>query len=188
MYTQYQTKRLILKVLGPAYYKDVLEFQKRNQESFEKYEPDHPPAFYTASYQMNLLKCEYKMAQKLSTIRFYVFLKNDPYTIIGTVCLHNITHAAYECCEIGYKFDLDYRHLGYAREAVDRALSIAFYDLRLHRVFAKVSLKNTPSIQLLEALNFTNEGIEHGVILLHGEWTDHIRFGLVSSDHIPYSI
>ena len=187
MYTQYQTGRLILKLLSPAYYKDVLEFQKRNMESFEEFEPAHPANFYTNSYQMSLLKCEYKMAQKLTSVRMYVFLKEDPYTIIGTVCLHNITRAPYECCEIGYKFDLNYRHCGYAREAVDKMLSIAFFELRLHRVFARVSLENTPSIRLLEHLHFVNEGVEHSSILIQNKWKDYLRFGLINYDYTRYS-
>lgn len=179
MYTEYHTERLILRLLTPNYYKDVLEFQIKNRELFEKYEPTRPLNFYTTAYQQNVLKCEYKMAQKLSTVRFYVFSRKDPYTIIGTVCMHNITRAAYECCEIGYKFDTDWHHHGYAREAVDKVLSIAFYELRLHRVFARVSLDNTASIRLLESLHFKEEGIEHGSILIHGKWTDHKRYALL---------
>ncbi len=182
MYMEYRTNRLILKILTSSYYKDVLEFQKRNRDSFEKYEPTRPLGFYTAPYQQNILKCEYKMAQKLLNVRFYAFLHNDPCTIIGTVCLHNVMRAPYECCELGYKFDCSYRHQGYAREAVSKILCVAFYDLKLHRAYARVSPDNAPSIRLLEALGFTNEGIERGAISIHGEWTDHIRYGLVRPD------
>ncbi len=179
MYTEYQTERLILRILTPNYYKDVLEFQMKNRDIFEQYEPTRPLDFYSCSYQINLLRCEYKMAQRLTTVRFYVFSRQDPYTIIGTVCLHNITRAAYECCEIGYKFDRDWQHHGYAREAVDKVISIAFYELRLHRVFARVSLDNAASIKLLDSLHFKEEGIEQASILIRGKWTDHMRYALL---------
>ena len=39
MYTEYQTERLILRILTPNYYKDVLEFQMKNRDIFEQYEP-----------------------------------------------------------------------------------------------------------------------------------------------------
>ena len=37
-----QTDRLILKVLTPNYANAVLNFQNRNRESFEAYEPTRP--------------------------------------------------------------------------------------------------------------------------------------------------
>ena len=81
-----QTDRLILKVLTPNYANAVLNFQNRNRESFEAYEPTRPANFYTASYQQAVLKCEWDLALKQQCIRFYVFRKEDPQMIIGTVC------------------------------------------------------------------------------------------------------
>lgn len=178
-----QTDRLILKILTPNYYKDVLEFQIRNRYQFEKYEPTRPQNFYSFAYQQNILKCEYKLALKLNTVRYYVFSKEDPYTIIGTVCMHNITRSAYDCCEIGYKFDFAWQHQGYAREALEKVISIAFNDLELHRIFARVAPDNTPSIRLLLSLNFLEEGIEHSSIQIQGKWTDHIRYALIHPLH-----
>lgn len=180
MNTMYLTDRLILKILTPDYQRDVLNFHLRNRESFERYEPTRPQNFYTASHQQAILKCEHKLAAKLSTVRFYVFRKEDPRTIIGTVCLHDILRTPYCCCELGYKFDHAYLHHGYAREAVIKALEIAFFDLELHRVFARVVPDNIPSINLLKSLSFTEEGLEHKSIQIQGKWTDHLRFAMLS--------
>lgn len=184
MNTEYQTKRLILKLLTPDYLREVLNFQIRNKDVFEKYEPTRPEDFYTFAYQHSVLKCEYKLALKLSTVRFYAFKKEDPRTIVGTVCLHDITRGAYSCCEIGYKFDTAYWHQGYAHEAVEQVISIAFSDLNLHRVFARVIPENTPSIHLLQKLNFVEEGLEQGSIQIQGHWADHLRFALLAPNFI----
>lgn len=183
MNTTYQTDRLILKILTPDHFREVLDFQIRNKDLFERYEPARPDNFYTFGHQQAVLKCEYKLATKLSTIRFYAYEKADPHRIIGTVCLHDVLRLPYSCCEIGYKFDTAYQHRGYAREAVAKALEIAFLELGLHRVFARVIPDNVPSIRLLESLHFMEEGLEHGCIQIQGIWTDHLRFGLLS----PYS-
>lgn len=183
MDTMYQTDRLILKILTPDYLREVLEFQLRNKDLFERYEPTRPGNFYTLGHQQALLKCEYKLAAKLSTIRFYVFKKDAPRTIIGTVCLHDVLRMPYSCCEIGYKFDHAYQHQGYAREAVAKALDIAFGELGLHRVFARVVPDNASSIRLLKSLDFMEEGLEHGCTQIQGTWTDHLRFALLS----PYN-
>lgn len=182
MNTEYQTSRLILKILTPDYLRNVLSFQIRNKDVFEKYEPTRPEQFYTFSYQNALLKSEYKLALKLSTVRFYVFRKEDPRMIIGTVCLHDITRSACYCSEIGYKFDYAYWHQGYAKEALEKVLAIAFSELNLHRVFARVMPENVPSIRLLQSLNFQEEGLERASIQIQGVWENHLRFARLSTD------
>lgn len=180
---KYETPRLTLKVLTPDYLREVLDFQLRNRELFEKYEPDLPDNFYTLSHQQAILKCEHKLAVKMSTIRFYVFLnKTNGKTdrrIIGTVCLHDIVRSAYSCCEVGYKFDREWQHRGYAGEALKKAVEIAFKELELHRVFARVVPDNERSIRLLETAGFIQEGLERESILIQGKWTDHLRYAMI---------
>ena len=96
--------------------------------------------------------------------------------------MHDILRQAYSCCEIGYKFDYEYQHQGYAREAVARALDIAFSALSLHRVFARVVPDNAPSIRLLTALGFVEEGTERSSIKIQGTWTDHVRYSLIAPE------
>lgn len=182
MNTTYQTDRLILKILNLEHLRAVLSFQIRNKELFACYEPARTEEFYTYAHQAAILKCEYKLATKLSTIRFYVFKREDPRTIIGTVCLHDVLRMPYCCCEIGYKFDYAYHHHGYAREAVAKALEIAFDDLNLHRVIARVVPENAPSIRLLESMHFTREGLERGCTQIQGRFADHLRYGLLATD------
>lgn len=176
---EYETKRLILRIVTPDYLRQVLDFQIRNKELFEKYEPVRPENFCTLAYQQSLIKCEMKLALKMSTIRYYVFRKETPDTIIGTVCLHDITRSAYFCTEVGYKFDAAWRHQGYAKEALTKTLEIAFYELNLHRVFARVMPENKDSIHLLESLGFIFEGTEHESIQIQGKWTDHLRYAYI---------
>ena len=188
----YQTNRLILKILTPEYVREVLTFQMRNQELFERYEPARPDNFYTYAHQNFIMKAEFKLATRLTTIRFYAFLPHDMHTIVGTVCLHNVQKAPYHCCEIGYKFDAAYHHQGYAREAVSKALEIAFSDLGLHKVFARVMPENAASIRLLTALQFVEEGVEYDSTLIRGRWENHLRFSMLSpidcpTMQVPYS-
>ena len=170
MLLKYETERLVLKVLKPDAAMKVLDFYQRDRELFEEYETDRVPDFYTIQHQHKILKFEYNMAIKRQTIRFYVFLKENPDYIIGTVCLHNITSSFYQSCEIGYKFSSIFHHQGYASEAIKCVMSVAFYDLNLHRITAVVEKNNRPSCRLLEKNGFTNEGILRDYIFLHGKW------------------
>ena len=181
MLLQYETSRLILKVLGPDYSSDVLRFYLKDKELFERYEADRSPIFYTESHQRNILHLEYSLCLKLQQVRFYVFLKEDPATIIGTVCLYDISKV-YSRADIGYKFSSDYHHKGYASEAVEKLLDIAFTDLNLHRICARVVEDNLPSLRLLENLGFEKEGICRDYIQLGGIWTDHLQYSLLAPE------
>ena len=161
----YETERLILRLPSTDYLREIHDFLYRNRSCFEKYEPTAPENYYTLDFQQTLARCELKLALKLSSVRFYVFLKEDPSTIIGTVCLHNIIKMPYFTSEVGYKFDASYQHHGYAREALSMALSVGFYGLGLHKIFARCMPENTPSRNLLHATGFFEEGIERDSIL-----------------------
>lgn len=116
-------------------------------------------------------------------MRFYVFLKEDPSTIIGTVCLHNIIKMPYFTSEVGYKFDASYQHHGYAREALSMALSVGFYGLGLHKIFARACRKYAFQ-KPAHATGFFEEGIERDSILIQGKWEDHIRYAILNPDEI----
>ena len=177
---EYETDRLILRVLTPDCANSVCRFVTKNRDQFEKYEPFLPANYYTPEHQQSILSCELKLALQTKSIRYYVFLKENPEQIIGTVALHNIAAAAYSSCEVGYKFDAAYQHKGYAREAVAMAVSIAFAALGLHRVYARVMPDNTASIKLLKDLLFEEEGLERECIKIQGKWQDHLRFSLLN--------
>lgn len=175
----YETDRLILKVLRPEAAKKVLCFYLANKELFEKYEASRPDNFYTVKYQKSVLLCEYNLTVQLSAVRFYVFLKDDPDRIIGTICFRDITRSIYDSCEVGYKFDERFWHHGYATEALIEGIDIMFGDLGLHRITACVMPGNTPSIRLLESLYFKREGLLRQNARIQGEWADHYLYSLI---------
>lgn len=177
---EYETERLILKILTPDYAAEVCNFVSKNRAQFENYEPFPAANYYTPEHQQTILSCELKLALQAKNIRYYVFLKENPSQIIGTVCLHNIATPSYSSCEIGYKFDSDYQHKGFAREAVAMTVSVAFAALGLHRVYARVMPENTASIKLLKSLLFEEEGLERECIKIQGKWQDHLRFSLLN--------
>lgn len=179
MLLQYETSRLILKVLGPDYSSDVLRFYLNDKELFERYEADRSPNFYTESHQRTILHLEYGLTLKLSQVRFYVFLKEDPSNIIGTVCLYDISKV-YSKADIGYKFSSKHHHQGYALEATEKMIQIAFSELELHRICAHVLEENQPSLRLLDKLGFEKEGTCRDYLCLNGVWRDHLQYSLVA--------
>lgn len=178
MLLQYETPRLILKILTPNYAGKVLDFYLKNQALFEKYETDRADNFYTLDYQKKILHTEYGLMLKQSNIRFYVFLKNCD-EIIGTVSLYHI-HPSFLRAEIGYKFSARYHHKGYAFEAIEKIIDIAFTDLKLQRIYAMIQPENAPSIKLIQNLGFVKEGLCKHHMFMHGKWVDHLQYCLPS--------
>jgi len=118
----------------------------------------------------------------MNGVRFWIFLKEQPDTIIGTVSFQNVTRSIFQCCSMGYKVDKNYQQQGYAYEAISALLPIIAQEMGMHRIEAFVSPDNTPSIGLLEKVGFTYEGIRHSCIYLHSNWTDHLQYSFICSN------
>lgn len=182
MQMYYETDRLILRILHENSAAEVLDFFIRNKDIFERWEPDRPWNFYTREYQAAILKCEFELVMKMNAVRFWIFLKESPDTLIGTVSFQNVMRSVFQSCCIGYKMDKDYQQQGYATEAISTAISIIATEMGLHRIEAFVAPNNTPSIRLLERLGFVYEGIRRSCIYLHSNWTDHLQYSFICSD------
>ena len=108
-----ETERLVMQVL-PAYYNhQVLQFFMENKEHLEPWEAQRDKNFYTANYQRALLEVEYNQMVHKKMLRYYLFLKENPDCIVGSVCANNIRYGAFENCSIGYKIHKQYCKQGY---------------------------------------------------------------------------
>lgn len=177
----YESEHLYIKILTPDYAPSVLTFLYRNREYFEQYETSKPAKYYTVKYQRDNLRAEFTSFIKQRYIRFYVFEKGNDNDIIGTISFSNFLQYPYSNAYIGYKFDQNHLHMGYATEAVCCAVNAVFHDLKLHRLEAYVMPANLSSIRLLERIGFENEGICRQFICVCGKYEDHIRYALINS-------
>lgn len=174
------TDRLVLKWLGPDYAASVLHFLEDGRDVFKKYEAAKPPLFYSVKFQEHILKTEYDAALKGIYLRYYIFLREDPSTIIGTVSFGNVLPDPYVSCNIGYKLSPAYHSQGLGSEAVSAAIDACFSYLKMHRINAFVQTDNYPSIKLLEKCGFVLEGKCNKNLRVNGQWTDHLLYGLVN--------
>ena len=184
MYFRYETERLLLRVLDEFHSREVLEFYRKNQELFGKYDGIKPGNYYTRRYQEEVLRLEKRSAIQGQGVRFYVFLKGRPERIIGTISLQNILRIPYESGILGYRFDGDYHHQGYALEAVEKLIGIGFKELGLHRIAAYVQKNNRASIRLLVRLGFQWEGTIRQFAKIGDSWRDHEMYGLLREERI----
>lgn len=178
----YETDRLVLKVLQQDSARSVLEFYKNNRMIFEPLEPAKDDKFYTERYQSKLLSAELKNFLAGRSVRFFVFVKDSPNEIIGTVSLNSINRGAFHNCQIGYKFDKGKLHKGYAIESVNKAVQIAICEMNIHRIEAYILPNNEPSINLIKKANFISEGMAFKYAKLVNGWQDHLRYVYIAPD------
>lgn len=175
-----ETERLILKALNEDDCHQVLDFLSKGREIFEKYEMAKVPLYYSDTYQKSVLSQEFSATVSNRYVRYYIYLKEMPQIIIGTVSCGSITGEPYCCGTIGYKFDKDFWHKGYAREALRAVIEEIFSEIKLHRLIAYVMEDNEPSIKLLEAVGFELEGICERNLRVNGVWRNHRLYALLN--------
>ncbi len=175
----YETEHLYLKVLSRYEARMVLDFYTANYKEFALYEPLKKDDATNLNYQALMLDYELEHYKKNSLLRLYLFEKENPFKIVGTLCFRNISQACYKSATLGYKMDKDYRRKGYMREAIAKGLEIMDEELHLHRIEAIVLPTNEPSIKLLEKLDFEREGLIRDKVFLNEKWEDHYLYSYI---------
>ena len=184
MAKSYVTDRLILRELGKESAPLVLSFYEENRTFFEPFEPVRSHNFYTLGYQKALLTAEHNQISEGKLIRYWVFCKDQPEELVGTVCFQNILKDPYHSCSLGYKFSQRYLHQGYATESIQKCIDLLFDESQIHRIDAYIMPNNTASIRLIERLSFQYEGTCRSFAKINGNWGDHRHYALINPSHI----
>lgn len=118
------------------------------------------------------------------TVRLGVF-ERETGALAGSVELDSIDTRRSQA-ELGYWVRADRCRKGYATEAALPMLRYAFETLRLHKVRADVAVGNHGSARVLEKLGFSREGTLREDRPIGGIYTDHWRFGLLSTEFLRW--
>jgi RimJ/RimL family protein N-acetyltransferase len=84
--------------------------------------------------------------------------------------------------EVGYVLHPDFQGRGFATEGARHMLGIAFDDLELHRVIARLDSRNHPSAAVLRRLGMRHEAHLVENEWFKGEWTDEDDFALLRKE------
>lgn len=174
------SERLILKTPEPSFAPMVLDYYKRNKDFLEPFESKKPDNFFTSEFIGKLLIIENIKVLNNESIRFYLFKKDEPHKIIGTISISNIIRGAFQSAFMGYKLDKKYINQGYITEGIIKVIDYAFNSLLLHRIEVCIMPKNAPSLKIMEKLNFNFEGLAKNYLEINGSWQDHFRFSLIN--------
>ena len=178
----YITERLCLKILDEGGASDVLTFLNRGAETFERVESKKPADFYTYATQRKLLNAEYHLATQKNGVRFWIYKKDVPKEIIGTISFSFYRVAPFHTIMVGYKLLPEYWHQGYATEALGAAIKIVPSVMRVSRIEAFVLPENQASQTLLTRVGFRLEGTAYQCLEVQGVRRDHLQYSFIVHD------
>ncbi|MGH2550890.1 MAG: GNAT family N-acetyltransferase [Thermomicrobiales bacterium] len=84
--------------------------------------------------------------------------------------------------EIGFIFNPDFHGRGYATEACEAVLALAFETYDLHRVYAECDVLNPPAFKLMERLGMRREAQFLENLWLKGQWSDSYVYAILARE------
>ena len=112
---------------------------------------------------------------------FAIRAQNDEDRHLGNVSVW-FTSRANSVGEVGYWIRSDATGQGVGTEATALALQIAFEELHMHRVTARIASGNVPSERIVQKLGFLKEGTLRDEVKVGTKWLDHSVWGLLDRE------
>lgn len=182
-----ETSRLLLRQItdSPQDGRDSLEFI--NDYSVYRFwglydennDPDgrrRPKKKIKLDYHYNVTMKEYRARRELT----WLMELKDTHKVIGEIVLYDFRLK--KQADIGYRINKDYWGQGFAPEAGQAMLKVAFEYMELNRLQIRCFTNNHGSIRVAEKLSFQKEGtIRQGAIL--NVMTDYYIFGLIKEEY-----
>jgi RimJ/RimL family protein N-acetyltransferase len=164
-----RTRRLMLRMMTEDDIDDVYAYQSR--EDVCRYLPFQPRTRDDVAAKV----AEYSTARTLNGDGDYWQLAIErlqrPGRVIGDVYF-TIASAADSSGEIGWTLHPEHARNGYMTEAASAVLRIAFDEIGLHRVIARLDPRNASSIALCKRLRMREEAYFVEDLWFKGEWGD----------------
>jgi len=189
-----ETERLILRTGTVRDAAEIVRYFERNRDFLAPFEPIQPPAFYTKAMQKELILSDARERDGGTALRFWIFAKDQPERIIGSVRFSGVIRGAFQSCFLGYRLDQTCERNGFMTEALFSAIPYAFRVLSLHRIEANIMPRNTASRRVVEKLGFWEEGLAKRYLKINGNWEDHIHYATTieewkgANDHAEESV
>jgi RimJ/RimL family protein N-acetyltransferase len=107
-------------------------------------------------------------------------IRKDTGEFIGDVSLQ--WAAEHQMVEIGYVLHPEHHGHGFATEAAQVLLRIAFEHLKVHRVIGRLEARNTASARVLEKLGMRKEAHFRENEFVKGEWNDELVYAILDRE------
>ena len=175
-----ETERLLLRPLDPATDVDAL-YAYQSREDVCRYIPYPPLSRDQVAERLADPKRASSTIEEQGQFAHLAVVVRETGQVIGDVLLIYVS-AEHRTGEIGYAFNPDHFGHGYATESCRALLRLAFEDMDLHRVIARIDARNEASAAVLRRLGMRREAVLIENEWFKGEWSTEIDFGLLASE------
>lgn len=172
--------QVYIRLLNPSDEPALVELRRHNQAFLEPWEPRRPKHFADPETQRAQLRKAVTDAEQDRAYSFGIFTLDDQ--LVGTLNLSNVVRGVWQNATIGYFVDEESNGRGFATEAIELAVRLAFTQLELHRVQAAVMPRNPGSLRALEKAGFRHEGNSLRYLQIAGAWEDHLMLAITAED------
>lgn len=157
------------------------ELRAASRAFLEPWEPLWPhDSLSRANYRRRLRQLAAEWRDDLS-FSFHIFRAADD-TILGGITLSNVRRGVAQSSTLGYWVGRPHARQGFMTEAIRCVAGHGFNGLNLHRLEAACLPTNMASRGLLLKVGFREEGYARGYLRIHGNWCDHMLFGLLREE------
>ncbi|WP_371495910.1 GNAT family N-acetyltransferase [Kitasatospora sp. NBC_00374] len=160
----------------------LLRAYLRNREHLRRWDPRRDEDFFTPAGQEARLREQVEQREAGRTAPF-VLAHGDE--IVGAVTLSNVVRGPLQSANLGYWIDLGHVGRGLASAAVTLVCRAADQQLGLHRLEAGAATDNPGSQRVLAKSGFERIGTAPRLLLIDGEWRDHVLFQKILNDRRP---
>jgi [ribosomal protein S5]-alanine N-acetyltransferase len=158
----------------------ILSYYRNNHDFLAPFEPRKSAVFYTAQHWESLLQQRILESQEERSLKLFLFLKQSPQTLVGSVNFSNFTRGVFQNCTVGYSLAERYQGQSYMSEALRTGIAHVFSTLQFHRIEANYLPYNQRSGRLLKHLGFVVNGYARDYLYINGQWQDHILTSLLN--------
>jgi ribosomal-protein-alanine N-acetyltransferase len=180
-----ETPRLFLRLASLDDVPEIVRYYRSNQLILAPVEPRRPDNFLTPTFWQAQVRTNLWDFQCDRTLKLFLFKREHPLRVIGSVNFSQITRGAAYHCVLGYSLAESEQHQGYMTEALKGAIAHMFDTVNMHRIMANYMPRNQRSGNLLRRLGFVVEGYARDYLLINGTWEDHILTSLTHQNWRP---
>lgn len=172
--------RLLLRVAIPEDIPEIIKYFNDNKTYLTPFYPRWADGFFTEEYWQYQVESNFLEFINDHSLKLFIYIKNDPTHIIGTVNFSNFIRGVAHFCYVGYSLAETAQNKGYMAEALKAATDYVFQQLNFHRIMANYMPHNRRSGNVLKKLGFVVEGYARDYLMINGKWEDHILTSLTN--------
>ena len=177
-----KSRRLIIRPYEKTDYENWSQAYSCMQPAQNEWDETNWTASHLTKQKFNELLKNHKKERLADRFYHYGVFRIDDGVLVGTVSLMDVSRGIFNNAYIGYRIFNIYWGQGYAQEACKDALSIAFKNLKLHRVEAGISPRNKKSLRTAKGLDMRYEGLSRRRLLFNKKWEDMMIYAITSEE------